>query len=109
MLRRRRLLVPDIETGTRNALFLQRIMQRALVVNEAAGRGDEEGVRLHQREFPRTDHAAASGVERAADRDEVGALQEIVELDLLPAPRRHLFRGQIGIIGDHLHVQQAVA
>src|SRR5262249_14848873 len=108
-LRRRRLLVPDVEAGAGNALLLQRIIQRALVVDEAARGGDEEGMWLHQRELARADHAAAAGIERTADRNEIRALQEIVELDLLAAPRRHFLRRQIRIIGDHLHVQQAFA
>ena len=48
-------------------------------------------------------------VSGTGDRDEIRAAHQIVELDLLAAARRHFLCGQIGIVGDHLHVQQAVA
>ena len=35
--------------------------------------------------------------------------QEIVEFDLLPAPRRDFLRGQIRVVGEDLHVQKALA
>ena len=37
------------------------------------------------------------------------ATHQIVKLDLFRAPRGDLLRTQIGIVGDHLHVQQALA
>ena len=47
--------------------------------------------------------------QRARDRDEIGAAHQIVEFDLLPAPRGDLLCGEIGIVGDHVHVQEALA
>ena len=83
--------------------------QRGLVVDEAARGGDEIGVRLHQREFARADHAAAFPGQRATDRDVIRAAQQFVEFDLLAAPRRHFLGREIGIVGQHLHAEQALA
>ena len=83
--------------------------ERLLVVNEAARRGDEERVRLHQRELARADHAAIVLGQGTGDRDEIRTPHQLVELDLLAAPRGDLLRRQIGVVGDHLHVQEAVA
>ena len=92
MVRRRRLLVPDVEAGARNPLVAQRLEQRGLVVNEAARGGDEKRVRLHQREFAGADHAAIVLGQRARDRDEIRAAHQIVKLDLLAAARGDFFR-----------------
>ena len=45
-------------------------LQRRLVVDEAARRRDEIGMRLHQREFARADHAAVVLGQRTGDRDD---------------------------------------
>src|SRR3981081_823794 len=55
VLRRRRLLVPDVAPGPGDTFFAQRIVQRPLIVNETARGRDEERVRLHQRELLRAD------------------------------------------------------
>src|SRR5581483_4300197 len=55
MIGRRRLLGPDVEASARDALVAQRLLERHLVVDEAARSGDEIGMRLHQREFARAD------------------------------------------------------
>src|ERR1700744_2980378 len=47
MIRRRRLLGPDVEAGAGDLLVTQRVRQRVLVVDKAARRGDEIGVLLH--------------------------------------------------------------
>src|SRR5262249_52817648 len=57
----------------------------------------------------RADHAAAFPGHRAIDGDVVRPAQELVEFDLLPAPRRHLLGREIGIVGQHLHAEQAAA
>src|SRR5690606_39954969 len=62
-----------------NALVAERRQQVVLVVNEAAGGGDEIGMRLHQCEFAVADHAAAVPRQRAVDRDEIGAPHQIGE------------------------------
>src|SRR5882757_3069022 len=109
MVRRRRFLVPDIEAGTGNALVTERLEQGGLIVNEAARSGNEKGMWLHQRKLARADHAAIVLAQRATDRDEVRAAHQFVEFDLLPAPRSDFLRGEIGIVRNHLHVQEALA
>ncbi len=78
-------------------------------MDEAPRGGDEIGVRLHLRELLRADHAAALPGQRAIDRDVIGALQQFVELDLLRAPFRDFRSGKIGVVGQHIHAEQALA
>ena len=73
MVRRRRLLGPDVETRACNELVAQRFEQRGFIVDKAPRRGDEIGVRLHQREFALPDHAAAFPGQRTTDGDVIGA------------------------------------
>ena len=106
MIGRWRLLVPHVEPGAGDLFSPQRVGERALVVDVAARGGDEIGVRLHQRERARADHAARALVERTVDRHEIGAPQELVELDLHRAAFRHRALVEIGIAGDHLHAEK---
>src|SRR6516225_10081204 len=109
MVGRRRLLVPHVEAGAGDLFCAQRLGERALVMYEAARRGDEIGVRLHQRELARADHAAGSFVERAVDRHEVGAPQQLVERHLDGAARGDRLLVEIGIAGDDLHAEETAA
>ena len=43
--------------------------------------------------------------QRRVQRDEIGALEQLVELDLLDAEIERALRRQEGIVGDHLHLQ----
>jgi hypothetical protein len=81
--RRRRFPGPDVEASARNALFAQRLEESGFVVNEAARRSDEVGVRPHQRKLAPTNHAAGFCSQGTIDRDVVGTAQELVKLNLL--------------------------
>ena len=56
-------------------------IQSVFVDDAAAGRVDQIGVGLHQRELTAADQAAGLLGERAVDRDEVGLGQQLVEPD----------------------------
>ena len=85
--------------------LLQRLGQRLLVDDRPARRVDEIGRRLHQRDALGIDEVARLGRQRAADRDDVGAAEHILELDQLDAELgRHRLVGE-GIMGDELHVE----
>ncbi len=43
--------------------------------------------------------------QRRVERDEVGALEQLVELDLLDAQRLRALRREERIVGDDLHVE----
>ena len=109
MVHLRRLLGPDVEAGARDLLRAQRVLERLLVVDVAARRGDEIGVLLHQAELARADHAARAVVERAVDRDEVRSPQQFVERDLGGAALGDRLLVEIGVVGQHLHVEQRAA
>ena len=42
---------------------------------------------------------------RGVQRDEVGAAQQLIQLDLFHAEVERAFGGEVGIVGDHLHLQ----
>ena len=65
--------VQHVEAGAGDGLAPQRVGERLLVVDEAAAGGDEERVRLHERELARAEHAARLLGERAVGGHEVGA------------------------------------
>ena len=64
---------------------LQRLGQRLLVHQRAAGRVDEHGRPLHLLELLGAEHAARLLVQVGVDRDEVRLAQQRVEIDLAGA------------------------
>ena len=109
MIERRRLLLPHVEARARDLLCAQRFLERLLVMDAAARRGDEIGARLHQRILLRADHAARLVGQRAIDRDEIRLPHQLVELDLLDAVLRHHLGRHIGVVGEHPHREQPAA
>jgi len=64
---------------------------------------------LHQPELTRADHVARGIVERAVDRNEIGACQQFVERDFRRAALGDGLVVEIGIAGQHVHVEQRLA
>jgi len=54
---RRRFAGPDVEAGAGEVAATERVREGGFVVDAAAGGGDEQSVRLHQRERARVEHA----------------------------------------------------
>ncbi len=103
---RGRLLVEDIERRAGDAALDQGAMQRRFVDDRAARGVDQIGRRLHQAELAGADQMAGLRAQGAADRDEVGGLEQRVEIDQLdPEP---VGLGPIGlrIAGEMLHVER---
>src|SRR6266851_5261138 len=78
MVRRRRFLGPDVETRSSDRFVAQCFKQCAFIMDKAARRGDEIGMRLHSCEFARADHGAALFGQRTGDPDVVRAAQQFI-------------------------------
>ena len=102
---RGRLLLEDVEGGARDAARLDRAGQRQLVDEPAAGAVDEARARLEARQLRLAEQVARVAGERRVDRDEVGARQELVELDRLHAQALGGLACQVGVVGDHVHAE----
>ena len=101
----RRLLDEDVESGAGDVLGIQRIDQRLLVDQTAARTIDDAHALLGLGQSRRVDDVLGLVGQRRVQRDEVGALEEIVELDLLDADIPGALRRQERIERDHLHAQ----
>ena len=86
-------------------LGIERIDQRLLVDQAAAGAVDDAHALLHLRDRRRVDDVPGLLGQRRVQRDEIGALEQIVELDLLDADVLGALRRQERIERDHLHAQ----
>ena len=100
-----RLLDEHVEGGARDVLGIQRVDQRLFVDQAAAGAVDDAHALLHFCESPGIDDVPGLLGQRRVQRDEVGALQQFVELDLLDPQVLGAFRRQERIERDHLHFQ----
>ena len=110
MVRRRRLIFPDIQSRAGDLLRGQGGGEGVLIVNPAARRGDEEGVRLHHRELGFTHHPPGFRRMRAVDGDIVGGSQHVFHCGgLLGTLGGDLSGGLVGVVGDHPHLEQAAA
>ena len=109
VIRHRRLHRPDVQPGAGDDAPGQGRRQCQLVVDAATGGGDEPGGGFHQRELAGADHAERFGGARAVDRDEIGAAQQVVEFDFFGAGGGDLFGGQIRVVSQHGHGEQAPA
>ena len=106
MIGRRRFDVEHIQAGAGDPLLAQRLQQVILIVDQAAGGIDEIGRRLHPREGGGIEQVDRFLRARAMHRDKVRPGQQFGEVHLACAARGDLFFGQVGIAGDHLHVER---
>ena len=79
IVRRRWLIFQDIETRAKNLLRFERSDQRRLIHDRATTGIDEHRRRLHQAEFPVTDHTFGTTIERHMQRNNVCGTQQLVE------------------------------
>ena len=84
---------------------LQRIVQRRLVDQAAARAIDDAHALFHFLQRRGIDDVLGLVGERGVQRDEIGALEQFLELDLLDAEVQRALRRQERIVGDHLHLQ----
>ena len=83
--RRRRLLDEDIESRARNLAAVERGAQCGLIDKAAAGAIDDANARLGLRQIFRRENVARLRRQRRVEGDEIGAREEIAELELFDA------------------------
>jgi hypothetical protein len=105
MLQRGRLDVPDIDPSPGNLLRLQGCGQGSLLNDTTTGRGDEVGIALHQCQFALANQAPGLGIIRTVDGNEIALRQERIEVDWSRPALLKLSLREIGIIGQHTHVE----
>ena len=100
-----RLLREDVDRGAGEPARLERLDQRLLVDELAAGGVDQARAVLHLRERLGADHAARLVVQRQVERDEVGAREHALErVALDPGLAEALGRDE-RVVGDDVHLQ----
>ena len=102
---RRRLLAEYVDGGAGDMAGSQRLAQRRLIDQFAAGAVDQPHAFFHQRQRFGIDDVAGLVGQRRVQRDEIGAAPQFVELDFFDAEMDGALGGQIRIVGDHFHLQ----
>ena len=94
-----------VKGRTCHMLALDRLEQRILVHQSAAGAVDDAHTLLALGQRLGIDDVAGLVGERRVQRDEVGAAEDVVQLDLLHAEIERALGRQEGIEGDDLHLE----
>ena len=105
----RRLRDEHVEAGAGDRACRERLVERVLVDEPAAGDVDDEGRRLHARELLGADHAGRLGRLRHVDRDEVAALEQLVEGHQLHAELLGPRGRDVRVVGDDLGAERLQA
>ena len=100
-----RLDLEHVEGGAGHVARFQRLGQRPLVDQAAARAVDDAHALLGLLQRGGIDDVAGLVGQRRVQGDEIGAAQQVVELDLLHAQLHRPLRRQERIVGDHLHLQ----
>ena len=100
-----RLHLEHVEGGAADVARLEGRGQRALVDQAAARAVDDAHALLGLGQRGGVDDVAGPVGERGVQRDEIGAAQQVVELDLLHAQLHGALGREEGIEGDHLHLE----
>ena len=101
----RRLLDEDVDAGAGDLAGLDRLGEVLLDDQAAAGAIDDAHAVLHLGDRRRVDDVLGLLGERRVQGDEVGALEQLVEIDLLDAELQGALVGEIGVVGDDAHLQ----
>ena len=94
-----------IEGGAGDMARFERVIERVLDDEAAARAIDDAHALLHLGDRRRIDDAARLVGQRRVQRDEIGAAEDVVELDLLDADLDRPLRRQERIEGDDLHLE----
>src|SRR5436190_39064 len=100
-----RLLLEDVERRARHAPAADRVGERPLVHDAAPGAVDDPDSGLDAGERVLAEQMAGVPRQGHVNRDEVGAREEIVELDGFDALTLCGLARQIGIVGDDVHTK----
>ena len=95
----------DVDAGAGDLAGLERRGEILLDDQAAAGAVDDAHAVLHLGDRRRVDDVLRLLDQRRVQRDEVGAAEQLVELDLLDAELQGALLGQERIEGDDLHLQ----
>jgi len=101
----RRLLGEHVEGGAGDLAGIERDAQGVLIDQAAARAIDDAHALLHCGDRLAVDDAFRLFRERRVQGDNIGAPEQLGELDLVHAQLRRALGREEGIIGDHLHFQ----
>ncbi len=101
----RRFLGEDVERRAGDPAGDQRPVEGALVDQPAHGAVDDPAAGLDPGQGLLAEHAVGFSVERYVDGDEIGACQQLLELDRFGAGLADHLLGQVGIVNDDPHLQ----
>ena len=105
-----RLLREDVERGAGDLAALERLDERVLVDQLAAGDVDDPDAVLHPRELLAPDEAARLRRERRVEGDEVRVGDEVVErLGALDPELAEALGRDVRVVGAHAHLEPARA
>ena len=100
-----RLRAEDVERGGGDLPGAERVEQRGLVDQLAAGRVHDPHAVLHLRDRLGVDHAARLVVQRQVQRQEVGAREHAVERVVLDAELAEALGRDERVVGEHAHLE----
>ena len=106
---RQRFLAEDIQRGARHPSLPKGEGEGVFVHHTAARRVDEVGRRLHAAQLLRPDHGGGGGGEGHVEAEEVRPLDHVVEVARLRVQLLRAGCGQIGIVDQHPHAEDAGA
>ena len=101
----RRLLGEHVERRAGDMTAVERVLQRRFVDQPAARAIDDAHALLGLRQRLAAEDAAGLVGQRRVQRDEVGAGEQLVQLDLVDAKFDRAFGRQERVVGDDLHLQ----
>ena len=102
----RRLGLEHVQRRPAQPLRFERLRQRHLVDQAAAGAVDEQRARLHLRELRRRDHVPRLLVERDVQGHGIAAAEDLRQGHQLDPELGCRFLAEEGIEGDHLHAER---
>jgi len=99
------LLLPHVERGAGQALFLERTGEGLLVHHRAARGVDQDRGRLHAAEERLADEVARLGIQQRVNGNVIRALGERLERYALDAEGGEARRRHVGVAGDDLRLE----
>jgi hypothetical protein len=101
---RRRFFLEHVERGAGDGAFLERVVERGLVHDTAAGHVNEVGGRLHLLQGARVHHGGGLRGAWDVQRDEVGGREDLIQAPgALDVHGAHPVLGDVRVVGEHPH------
>ena len=102
----RRLLRVDVDARAADAALAHGVGERLLVDDPAAGRVDEDEVRLDQAQLLLTDEPERLGRLRQVDADHVRLAEHVLEAHQPHPELRRPLRRDVGVVGDDVRAER---